>query len=370
MPLQTQNPFGMGIREPDWSNVSNLFQNYAKGYEAGQTPQKMAAERLKESLTNTGLQQQNEYNPRRWEEEMALSRAHQGAYNAQAKHYGDQAVGRTFAPSAIGKLIQERDDLAAKNPNSPLLAEYDRAIKAQGGGRKFAPTGLGKLYTEMQEVNEGFLPGSNGEIPLNAVEQEELRNRYKLQIQKTSSDQATRTTVLRGQNLLQSIDASNIDDLTRYSGLKGSGKLKIEQAKDLAGNPSEEYLKYLEATQAAKLEAKELRQFFGDSITPDVQDALYKMTNATSLTKSPEAAQRMILKSRDIIKKQVETFNKALKSTDTYSESSPRDQQVNEVKDQLMGAYNQQQDMITIRNPKTGETKQISRTEYEARKKK
>jgi hypothetical protein len=376
MPLNPLD-FSRFLYQPKPSGIGEIFENYYKGYEQAQTPAKLARERIKEELMNSiygtqakyaeplaqqGLQKaqlENQYYGRSKEADIAES-------IARAQHYRDQASGRTFAPSALGKLIQERNDLEAREPDSPLLAEYDRVIKAQGASKQYAPSSLGKLANELQQVEEGFLPGSNGSIALSPEQQDELRNNYALQMQKAASDQTTRTTVLRGQNLLQSINASNIDDLTRYSGLKGSAKLKLEQAKDLNGKPSEEYLKYLEATQAAQLEAKELRQFFGDSITPEVQDAIYKMVNATSLTKSPEAAKRMIQKSRDTIKKQIKTFTSALESPEAYK----FEQNIQQISSDMYNGMQNQQDMITIRNPKTGQTKQISRAEYEAGRKK
>ncbi len=119
MPLQTQNPFALGIREPDWSNVSNLFQNYAKGYEAGQTPQKMAAERLKESLMNTGLQQQNEYNPRRWESEIGLNQAHGGAYNAQAGEHRASTVQKQIIAKMLQDVLNEEQGYGNNQPSAP-----------------------------------------------------------------------------------------------------------------------------------------------------------------------------------------------------------------------------------------------------------
>lgn len=370
MPLQTQNFLGMGVHTPDYSGLGNIVSNYYKGQELADTPRKLAAQKLRDELMNSILQTQeqyagpmaqlglekgqleNKYYGRGKESEIAKNLA-------AAQHYKDVSAGRTFAPSTLGKLIQEKNDLAAKNPNDPLIAEYDRVIKTLAGGKQYAPSSIGKLANELLQVQEGFLPGSNGTVPLTSDQQQQLTNQYMLQMQKSSTDQATRTTVLRGQNLLKSINASNIDDLTRYSGPAGAAKLKLEQGKDLIGNPSEEYLRHLDALQAAKLEAKEVRQFFGDSITPGVQDALYEMVNATSLTKSPEAAKRMIQKSRDTIKKQVDTFAKALSSPEPYQQLS-----------QELQAGTNGIEMITIRNPKTGETRKISRAEFEAGRKK
>jgi hypothetical protein len=363
MPLQTQNFMQMGIHKPDLSNLTNLSGLIAKGYENAQLPERLEAEQLARILQNRIYgntaergEIENQYLPeekRLGVEGLHLGNIHKGLENqyygrdkeahiaesiARAQHYRDIGSGKTFAPSALGKLIQERDDLAAQDPNNPLLEEYDRVIKAQGGGKQYAPSALGKLANELQQVQEGFMPGSNGTVPLSPIQQDELTNYYKMQIQKGSSDSATRTTALRGQNLLKSIDASNIDDLTRYSGPGGAAKLKWEQSKDLTGNASEEYLKHLEAVQAAKLEAKELRQFFGDSITPEVQDAIYAMVNATSLTKSPEAAKRMIQKSRDTIKKQIKTFENGLKNTEAYTTPEPHEVLGSELYNGVTGA--------------------------------
>ena len=194
----------------------------------------------------------------------------------------------------------------------------------------------------MQQVQEGYLPGSNGTILLSPQEQQDLQNRYNLQIQKQTTDSANRQTVLRGENLLKSINASDIDALTKYSGPQGALKLKSEQASDLLGHPSEDYLKHLEALQAVRLEAKELRQFFGDSITPQATEAIDKMVNATSLTKSPEAAKRMIQKSRETIKKQIDTFKGALKSQEAYGIQNQEEQFVQQMQNAIKNAQSNQ----------------------------
>jgi hypothetical protein len=246
---------------------------------------------------------------------------------AQAKHYEDQAAGRTFAPSALGKLVQERNDLAAKNPNDPLIAEYDRVIKAQGAGKSYAPSGLGKLANELREVEEGFLPGSNGSVPLTPDQQDNLRNQYLLKMQQTTTDSVNREQVIKGQNLLKSQEESNIDALTRYAGPTGAAKLAAAKAKALAGHPSEEYLEYVEAQAAAEIEVDEYRDFLKTSITPETRKALQDLINPHTFLLSPEEAKRKIQKARDTIKKQVQTRIDALQNPQTYitgSAQSPK----------------------------------------------
>lgn len=292
-----------------YEGIGDILPNMLAGYKAAKYPEEQKTEQeLKKAQTIKALREAREGN---------------------------------FAPTNLGKLIQERDAIAARNPNDPRVSQYDKVIDAQGGS-KFAPSGLGKLYGELEEVKQGYLPGSNGMIPIDPLKQKQLEEAYKLKIQASTSDVGTRQTALRGENLLKSINASNIDALTRYSGITGALNLKKEQAKDLAGNPSEEYLQYLEAEQAVKLEAKELRQFFGDSITPQATEAIDKMVNATSLTKSPEAAKRMIQKSRETIKKQIDTFKGALKSQEAYGVQNQEEQFVQQMQNAIKNAQSNQ----------------------------
>jgi hypothetical protein len=194
------------------------------------------------------------------------------------------------------------------------MTQYQKSIIGEGGGggggtsvRRYAPTNLGKLYNERARAIE--LEGEDSPI----VQQ------YDLAIQKATTDSDVRRRNLFANNLVKSMENANVDDLVQFSGPSGQINLKYEQTKDMLGKPSEQYMRYKEAKQAVSLEAKEVRQFFGDSITKEVQQALKDMVDATSLTVSPKTAKRMINKSREIIKKQLGTYQKALTSTSPYA---------------------------------------------------
>jgi hypothetical protein len=204
--------------------------------------------------------------------------------------------------------------------------------KSSGGSRKnpyYGMPQLGKLILQQQEIKEGFAPGTNREISLTPEEQEYFLGQNELAIQKLGSDSQTRQRALFAKNLVKSIDSTDIDALTQYSGIPGAAKLAKEEAKNALGKPSEDYLKYTEALTAAKLEAKELRQFLGESITPSVSEAIETLVNPTGLRMSPAAAKRKIEKSREIIKKQLDTYQKALLSAAPYRKEEHQVEQVN-----------------------------------------
>ena len=201
-------------------------------------------------------------------------------------------------------------------------------LMAGKGGRGSNPyygmPALAKHMKIQEEIDSGFLPGSHGEVPLTPEQQEQYSNQNQLAMQKITTDSKTRTGALQANNLVKTIDSSNLDALVRYSGPKGAAKLSWEVSKDLAGNPSKEYLEHKEAETAATLEAKEIRQFFGDSITPSVQEALKTLTNPSSPFLSQKTAKIQAEKARDVIRKQLKTLQGALKSTEPYGEDAEK----------------------------------------------
>lgn len=220
-------------------------------------------------------------------------------HERQGKEYGTTDLMRNIRMAAGG------DDKVAQ----ALMKEYyGSGTGGVGrGGRKYAPTNLGKLYQERDRIVAEF-----GEDSPQAES-------YNLAILKATSDVDARKRNLFATNLVQSINSASVDDLTRYSGPKGQAKLLAEKAKDALGNPSEDYMKYKEAQKAVALEAQELRQFLGTSITPQMDTALREMVDATGPLTSQETAKRMINKSRGIIKKQLGTYRKAVQSPSAYT---------------------------------------------------
>lgn len=294
--LQTIDPTRIPLQETGRNAMADIL----RGYKMAKVPGALERQRIAEEQKNIIGGVKSRYAQPMAENAMKMSNLLLGLKQQYAPQEAEADLTKSQAMSKY------YSNLAAAGPG------------ARAGGRGYAPTQITKLMLEKQDIDEGFLPGSNRTVPLTPEQQQQYSNRIDLQMQKTATDAAVRNRSLFANNLVQSIDNANVDDLVMFSGPKGAVDLKKEQTMDLIGKPTERYLKHKEAVKAVALEAQELRQFLGTSITPQMDEALRNMVDATSITTSPIAAKRMIEKSRGIIKKQMRTYQEALKSTSPY----------------------------------------------------
>src|SRR6202012_5134411 len=164
-------------------------------------------------------------------------------------------------------ILNKTAGLRATSPLGKLIAEG----KGQGG---IDIVGNGKLGTG---DNYGMSYDENGNNIVATPEEIENvgnnrtadeRTAYERAINKGSRDAQARNTLLRAENLDKTRNSINVEDLTRYSGLKGTGKYLYESAQAAAGKPSQDFLAHNQAVNAAALMADQMRQFYGDSIQP------------------------------------------------------------------------------------------------------
>ncbi len=205
---------------------------------------------------------------------------------------------------------------------------------------------------ELREIDAGFLPGSDYRIAINPEQQKTLKRQIQLADTMKTSDSSARNKLLTAANIDKTFNSFNPADLVRYAGVGGGLLKKIQQGKSLIGRESEDFKKYQEAVTSADVLAKQVRQFYGDSISATTRKHLEDLTNPAVWANSPEVALRKF-----------KQFEKILRSeTDTYRKSIPNS-------DVLLGEDNsgvqESGEMITLRNPQTGETVTISREEYE-----
>lgn len=315
--------------KPDNSAIENFFPNILGAYRGGQQNKidKEVAERKKraEELAQHFMET---YGPRKEEADIALK-------EGMAANYGRLASG-LGSPSQGGSLGET--------------------------GKRFSPTYATKYAMELADAREGFLPGSNRTVLLNPDDQEEIVNRLELAAQKHGTDVQTRQRSLFAHNIDKAFNRTSIDDLTKFSGAGGTAELLKQKALDSVGKSSEDYKKYQEALTASEAEAKEIRQFLGESITPTISDQLKVMTNPTGLGVSPETARRKIEKAREIIRAQLQTYQKGLQSTEPYiGERTSPGAGMPFQGDLSSGA----QDMVQIKNNKTGQVMIVPRAEAE-----
>jgi len=199
------------------------------------------------------------------------------------------------------------------------LMDYRQSLMESQSKRSATP--LAKMAMEQQDIDRGFMPGTTdggrGQ-PISAETQRDLKNQYKQRMIKDLTDTKTRERALFATNMDKTINTLNPMDLTYYSGPKGQLQLRLDQAKSAAGETVPEYKKYKEALTSAKTLAKQVRQFYGDSITPSVQEGLNELTNPTNWSDNPEVAMARYNQFINILDTESDTFFNALHNASAY----------------------------------------------------
>jgi hypothetical protein len=198
--------------------------------------------------------------------------------------------------------------------------EYQRSL--MGSQNKRSATPIGKMFMEMDDIDKGFMPGTvdqNGNgIPIDEDMKKTLKDQYRGKMIKDITDSKTRERALFAKNMSKTINNLNPDDLTSYSGPRG----RVELARDMAlsgkGESVPRYEAYKDALTASNTLSKQVRQFYGDSITPSVQEGLKELTNPTSWFENPQVAKSRYNKFINILDTEADTFFDALKDPSIY----------------------------------------------------
>lgn len=314
--------------QPSGTNL-DLVNSLVQGYKAGQVPFAMKRQAEQEQLANAMNQLKLQQEPERFQAEQALREAQSGAIQNKANlPFGGEiapgAVGQAMWLSMIGKrygpnspeYITAKKSYEAELSKSEGLNQY-RDMLAQTMGKRFSTT-LGKEQQELSDIDAGFMPGTNRAQAITPEQQQEKRNQYQLKIQKGISDVQTRNRSLFASNIDKTIEGIDPKDLTQYSGVQGGIKLKADQLQSALGKSSPEFGKYNKALTLSNLLAKQVRQFYGDSITPQIQEKLGALTNPTSWQNDPKVALQNFNTFKDILQKETQTYRGALKGTGEY----------------------------------------------------
>lgn len=291
--------------QPPPENNESIFERAAKVNKALNYPY-MANEDMAQSQAKTFMDQlEAKHKEDQILADLNLKHAHALRYKQMAEKGGSE---KQYAPSNFGKMRAEYVKLKAElGPDHPDVKAYENLMmKASTLEKQYAPTYLGKMETERDAAREKYGPDS------------QIVKDYNLRINKERSDAKTRDKALMASNLEKTMNSSDINALVRYSGPAGQLNLKLEQAQDLAGSPSKEYIEYTRAVAAAQLEAEELMQFFQGTKHHAAKKAIEKLTNPNSWGKSPQAARATLEQLRSVIRKNLETFREGQTNTEQH----------------------------------------------------
>lgn len=189
-----------------------------------------------------------------------------------------------------------------------------------GTANKRASTNLGKTAQELEDVRRGVLPGTD--IPLSEEDQKYYEGKYGLALLKPTTDADTRKRNLYAHNVDITLSKINPQALTQYSGLRGGINLMKDMKDAQTGKASPQYKAYEQSLTNARLLSKQVRQFYGDSITPAVQEGLKALTNPSTWLKSPEIALQNYNTFVDTLRSESKTYQQATESPDVYSGNS------------------------------------------------
>lgn len=229
------------------------------------------------------------------------------------KQYGENSPEYLQAKAAHELMQQNRSSLINWRRQSSNLAPYrvtsplGRSIleaKGQGAFDRFGnPQNNNQLGQQQYDQN-------GNPIYINNMD-EQTKKAYEADIAKKTTDAAIRNKLPYAENVETTFNNLNFNDLTTYSGLKGS----IDYAKDFAlagmGNPSERFLKYNDAVNTASALSKQLRQFWGDSIQPTAMEKIDSLTNPSRWYKDPKVAKSQLEQLKRITDQELENFRKA-----------------------------------------------------------
>lgn len=252
-------------------------------------------------------------------------------------------TGFATGSSALAKALTDYQTARINNQYKQALSKYYQSPALQERGL----TNVGKSFVEAPIVrsilqNYGanqpnqVSPYNDGEKNINENQnnqdiqnnynpegnEDDISNAYQLSRQKQTTDLDTRKRNLFASNIDKTTKYINPEHLFSYSGIGGHIKKAIDYGNASQNKPSERFQNYQKALTAAQLLAKQTRQFYGASITPQMDKQLNELVNPESWILDKDTAIKKYHQLMDILKNETGTYRQALKSRKAYEEQN------------------------------------------------
>ncbi len=137
-----------------------------------------------------------------------------------------------------------------------------------------------------------------------------IQQAYEKKIAKDTTDAFVRNKLPYAEMVETTFDNLNPEDLTTFSGPKGTVEWGIESVKAGLGTPSERFIKWNDAVNTASALSKQLRQFWGDSIQPTAVERIDALTNPSAWYKDPKVAMSQLNQLKKITDQELSVFRK------------------------------------------------------------
>ncbi len=341
MPIQPINYLNSPILKSPWEqDFVGLLQ---KGMQLRHEPQRLLRQQEQEQLANLLGRQKSQFNeaelpfaPQKAQADIDYRLAQTKLAEQQAENpmlnqltgIAKEAAGLEYLRNVHGEnsgvYKDARRKFEAELEASGILNDYRRSLS--GTNEKRASTTLGKTEMEMADIIN--------RKDLSTEEKRSMIGRYELSRQKQISDSDSRKRALFASNVDKTLDQINPKDLTQYGGAKGVARLQVDKLKAAAGKETKEYSNYQKSLTGAKLLAKQIRQFYGDSITPQVQEQLSEMVNPATWANNPKIALDKFNQFKKILQSETGTYRSALKETKEFNEQERKDNNLELLKKQ------------------------------------
>lgn len=184
-----------------------------------------------------------------------------------------------------------------------------------------ALTPYGKTLFETSNVEAGNSPTGSPWSPEHPApaSQKDIAGGYKLLSIKNQSDPQARARALSATNIDKTLDMIDPDSLTQYAGVGQLGK-KFQEGLAPFGKEDKSYDLYIKSKQAAKLLAKQVRQFYGESIQPEMAQKLEDLADPANWQNNPRLAKELFEEVEQILRNETATYREALRNPDVYNE--------------------------------------------------
>jgi len=240
---------------------------------------------------------------------------------AELPYAGEMAKATTAYKIAMAKYLSSPNQALKYMSNlgksyvEPGIVDailQSRGIKntQPGQGFEYNPPEMnqGQQGQQEQPQQQGDQPGSINDV-------------YSLERQKMTSDAQARNRNLFATNIEKTLSYIDPKALTQYGGGLGSVEKWGQKGLSSIGKESKNYDNYRASLDAVKLLTKQIRQFYGDSIQPTVQENLEALNNPATWSVNPKLAERLFHQTTDILKNELGTYRSALRTPKAYEET-------------------------------------------------
>ena len=324
----------------------NIFENVLKGYQISKEPAKMREEQSARELANQLKKLEAEHKPKEYalsDSQKSLANAlnskalehYDEKYNLE-KEYKQAQINKNNRPASATGALKLTGDIANYKLTHPeasdddVRAFADRLLESKinhtNSGTERAnvlnatqdqrgQTQQGKLLTEAKDIQDGFLPGTGRSQKFDNPElQKFYQDQYDLKLQKERSDSVTRNRAIYAGLVDNTFDSINVDKLVQYSGIEGEINKRLAQGQLVPEDEQKKYREYKEEQAKVQVLAKQIRQFYGDSISPGNLKKLEEISNPAKWSESPAAAKAEFEAFKKIVKQETGIYRLSLKS--------------------------------------------------------